>query len=169
MKSLRITIPLLDPLDRELVRLLAAEARLPLAELARRAGLSAPAVAERVRRLEEAGVIRGYGAEVDPAALGYGVAALVRVRPMPGQLAKVAELLDGFEEVVECDRVTGDDCFVARVNVASIEALETLIDRILPYATTNSSVIQSTPVPRRLPPLGAPPVAPPPRRNRRPA
>lgn len=163
MKSLRITMPLLDELDRNLVRLLAVEARLPLAELGRRTGLSAPAVTERIRRLEEAGVLRGYGAVVDPAALGYGVAALVRVRPMPGQLAKVAGLLDACEEVVECDRVTGDDCFVARVNVASIEALERLIDRILPHAMTNSSLIQSTPVPRRLPPLGPPE----PPRNRR--
>lgn len=126
-----------------------------MAELARSVGLSAPSVAERVRRLEEAGIVRGYGARIDPAALGLPLAAYVRIRPMPGQLRKAVEVLSAIDAVVECDRVTGEDCFIARVHVRSVEELEAVIDRVIPYAMTNTSIIQSTPVSRRLPPLPA--------------
>jgi Lrp/AsnC family leucine-responsive transcriptional regulator len=126
-----------------------------MAELARSVGLSAPSVAERVRRLEEAGIIRGYGARIDPAALGLPLAAYVRVRPMPGQLRKAVEVLSAIDAVVECDRVTGEDCFIAKVHVRSVEELEAVIDRVIPYAMTNTSIIQSSPVSRRLPPLPA--------------
>jgi Lrp/AsnC family leucine-responsive transcriptional regulator len=116
--------------------------------------LSAPSVAERVRRLEESGVIRRYSIEIDPAALGLPLAAWLRIRPMPGKLSKVAEILDTLPAIVECDRITGDDCFLARAHVASLGELEALIDRIIPHATTNTALIQSTPVARRLPPFG---------------
>jgi Lrp/AsnC family leucine-responsive transcriptional regulator len=142
--------------DVAILRSLSLDARITMADLARSVGLSAPSVAERVRRLEEAGVIRGYGARIDPAALGLGLAAYVRVRPMPGQLKRVAELLAGLEAVVRCDRVTGEDCFVARVHVRSVAELETVIDQLIPYAMTNSSIIQSAPVEERAPPLPSP-------------
>jgi Lrp/AsnC family leucine-responsive transcriptional regulator len=124
-----------------------------MADLARALGMSAPSIAERVRRLEEAGIIRGYGAEVDPAALGLPLAAYVRIRPMPGQLRKVGEVLLGLAAIVECDRVTGEDCLIAKAHVRSAAELEALIDRIVPYATTNTAIIQSSPVKRRLPPI----------------
>ena len=76
---------------------------------------------------------------------------------MPGQLRKTIEVLQGLEAVVECDRVTGEDCFVAKAQLRSVEELEAVIDRIIPYAMTNTSIIQSTPVRRRLPPLPWPP------------
>lgn len=85
-------------------------------------------------------------------ALGLPLSAYIRIRPMPGQLAKVAALLNELDPIVECDRVTGEDCFVAKAHLRDIEALEVLIDRIIPYAVTNSA-IQSSPVKRRLPPL----------------
>ena len=124
-----------------------------MAELAREVGLSAPSVSERVRRLEEAGVILGYAANVNPKALGLPFSAYIRIRPMPGQLKKVASILDGLDAVVECDRITGEDCFVAKAHVRTIEDLETLIDQIMPYGMTNTSIIQSSPVERRLPPI----------------
>lgn len=153
MKRLRFQNGSLDATDAALLRALARDARATMADLARAVGLSPPSAAERVRRLEEAGVIRGYGAVVDPAALGLPLAAYIRIRPLPGLLGKVVEVLLGLEAVVECDRVTGEDCFVAKAHVRSVADLEALIDRIIPYATTNTSIIQSSPVKRRLPPL----------------
>lgn len=143
----------LDPLDAKILRALATDARSSIAELAREIGLSAPSVSERVKRLEEAGVIRGYAANVNPKALGLPFAAYIRIRPMPGQLKKVAKILDGLGAVVECDRITGEDCFIAKAHVRTIEELEKLIDQILPYGMTNTSIIQSSPVERRLPPI----------------
>ncbi len=116
--------------------------------------MSPPSVSERIRRLEEAGVIRGYVADVSPAALGLPLAVWMRVRPLPGELKRVTEILRGLSEVVECDRVTGDDCFIAKAHFRSVEHLEEVIDRIIPHATTNTAIIQSSPVPRRLPPVG---------------
>ena len=82
-----------------------------MAELGRRVGLSAPAVAERVQRLERAGAITGYHAELDPAALGFPVAAVVRIRPSPGQLQRIPEIARETPEVGECHRITGEDCY----------------------------------------------------------
>ncbi|MGH6887296.1 MAG: Lrp/AsnC family transcriptional regulator [Kiloniellales bacterium] len=155
MKRLRYENGDLDPTDAGILAALAADARLSVAELARRVSLSAPSVSERVKRLEEAGVIEGYGVKINPEALGLPLAAWLRIRPMPGELARVAEILRGLPEVVECDRITGEDCFIARAHVASVEALERLIDQIIPYAMTNTSIIQSSPVARRLPPIRA--------------
>lgn len=141
----------MDDLDRKIVNVLASEGRIRLADLARQVGLSPPGAADRMRRLEERGIIRGYGADLDPAAMGLPLAAWLRIRPVPGNVHKVAALLQDCPEIVECDRVTGEDCFIAKAHVATVRDLERLIDRINPYAMTNTSVIQSSPVPRRLP------------------
>jgi Lrp/AsnC family transcriptional regulator, leucine-responsive regulatory protein len=143
----------LDKIDLAILEALARDARTPMRELAQRVGLSAPSVTERVRRLEEVGVINGYRLEVNPVALGKPIGAYLRIRPMPGELDRVARMLAALPEVTVCDRVTGDDCFVAKAYVASMESLEKLIDRLLPYATTNTSIIVSTPVDPRLPAL----------------
>ena len=142
-----------DPRNVELLSLLGDNPRLGISELARRIGMSAPAVRERVLRLEEAGVIRGYRLELDPAALGYPVCAYVRVRPAPGQLLKVAELARVLPQVVECHRVTGEDCFVLKVHFPSISDLDQVLDRFLAYGQTTTSIVQSTPVPPRNLPL----------------
>jgi len=143
----------LDETNRQLLQLLHADPRLSMSELARRVKMSAPAVSERVQRLEEAGIIAGYRMEVDPRALGLPLAAFVRIRPMPGQLAKVAELAQRTPEVVECHRITGEDCFLMKVQVADIQALETTLDRFLAFAQTTTSIVQSSPVPLRAVPL----------------
>jgi len=145
----------MDAIDAEILSRLARDARTSVAELARTVGLSPPSVAERLRRLEEAGVIVGYTIAIDPAALGLPLAAWLRIRPLPGRLKRVAETLQNLPEVVECDRITGEDCFLARAHVASVGHLEELIDKLIPDAMTNTSIIQSSPVPRRLPPIRA--------------
>ncbi len=146
---------LLDATNRLLIAELQADARLSLAELGRRVALSSPAVAERLRRLEEAGVVTGYSAMVDPRRLGYGFGVVIRVRPAPGKLAILAEVARSTPEVVECHRVTGDDCYIAIAYVRDVEHLEQVIDRFAAHGQTTSSIMQSSPVPRR-------PVEPPP-------
>jgi Lrp/AsnC family transcriptional regulator, leucine-responsive regulatory protein len=140
---------LLDSTNRLLLTELQRDARLSLAELGRRVGLSSPAVAERIKRLETTGVIRGYHADVDPRRLGYTLGVVIRIRPAPRQLAEVARLARDTPEVIECQRVTGDDCYVITAYVCDVAHLETVIDQFAAYGQTTSSVMQSSPVARR--------------------
>jgi Lrp/AsnC family leucine-responsive transcriptional regulator len=142
-----------DRMNMRLLRLLRDNPRVGTSELARCVGMSAPAVRERVLRLEEAGVIAGYRLELDPVALGYPVCAYVRVRPAPGQLPKVADLARRMPQVVECHRVTGEDCFVIKVYLTGLDQLDTVLDQFLAYGQTTTSIVQSTPVPPRDLPL----------------
>jgi Lrp/AsnC family leucine-responsive transcriptional regulator len=139
----------LDETDRRLLIELQEDARLSLAELGRRVGLSAPAVAERVRRLTDEGVIRGFRTDVDPRALGYALSAIVRIRPAPRQLQKVADLARATPEVVECHRITGEDCYFMKAHVRDVEHLEEVIDRFAIFGATTTSVMQTSPVPLR--------------------
>ena len=136
----------LDETNARLIAALQGDARLTLAELGRRVGLTPPAVGERLARLEEAGVIRGYHADVDPAAVGYGLSIILRIRPAARMIAKVAELARATPEVTECHRVTGEDCFVMRVHVRDVAHLEEIIDAFVLYGQTTTSIIQSSPV-----------------------
>jgi len=140
---------LLDATNLLLLAKLQDDARRSLAELGREVGLSAPAVAERVRRLEADGVIRGYHADVDPRRLGYTLGVALRVRPAPRQLAEVAALARDSPEVIECHRVTGDDCYLITAYVRDVGHLERLIDSFAAYGQTTTSIMQSAPVPRR--------------------
>ncbi|HEU4658082.1 MAG TPA: Lrp/AsnC family transcriptional regulator [Capillimicrobium sp.] len=142
---------LLDATNVRLIEELQRDGRCSIAELGRRVGLSAPAVSERLRRLEDEGVITGYRAEVDPRRLGYGLGVVIRIRPAPRQLAAVAQLARDTPEVVECHRVTGDDCYVMVAWVRDVEHLETVIDAFADYGQTTSAVMQTSPVPRRGP------------------
>ncbi|WP_106536247.1 Lrp/AsnC family transcriptional regulator [Haloactinopolyspora alba] len=143
----------MDPQDRAIVAELAGDPRMATAELARRVGLSVPTVRDRVRRLGDSGVIRGYRLDVDPAALGYPVAAFVRVRPGPGQLPRIVELAEQLPQVSECHRITGEDCFLIKVHATGVDAFEEVLDRFLLHGQTTTSIIQSTPVPPRIPGL----------------
>jgi Lrp/AsnC family transcriptional regulator, leucine-responsive regulatory protein len=147
------TSPLLDATNLAILAELTTEPRMPIRELARRVEMSAPAVNERVLRMKEAGVIRREWLEVDQQALGLTVTAYVRVRPTPGSLTKVIELSQSRREVVECHRVTGEDCLVMKVVAAHIQELESLLNGFLMYGNTTSSLVVSSPVPLRNPPL----------------
>ena len=138
----------IDAVDRALMAELAEAPRLSYAELGRRVGLSSPAVADRVTRLEQDGVL-GYRVEVDPAALGLPLTAWVRVRPAPRQLPKIAELAQRLDEVVLCDRISGEDCFLMKLHVRDMGHLEELLDRFLAFGTTTSSFVVASPVPPR--------------------
>jgi len=142
-----------DAVDLHILTELQASARLTLAELGRRVGLSAPAVSERVLRLEETGVITGYHAEVDPKALGFPVTIMVRVRPAVRELGRIAKIAQEIPEIIECYRMTGDDCYSFTMHLRSVERLEPILDRFTPYGRTTTSLIQSVPVPRRPLPL----------------
>jgi Lrp/AsnC family leucine-responsive transcriptional regulator len=143
----------LDEVDQRILDALAENARLSLKELAQAAGLSSPSAAERLRRLEDRGVITAFTIDIDSAALGYPLQAIVRVRPLPGQLHVVQRVIQETPEFVECDKVTGDDCFIARLVVRSMEDLDTILDKVAEKAETNTSMIKASPVKRRLPPL----------------
>jgi Lrp/AsnC family leucine-responsive transcriptional regulator len=138
-----------DATNLRLLAELQQDARLSLAELGRRVGLSSPAVAERLKRLEDEGVIAGYRADVNPRALGYTLGVIIRIRPSPRQIAAVAQLARDTPEVLECHRVTGDDCYVMTAYVRDVEHLEQVIDQFVAYGQTTSSIMQSSPVPRR--------------------
>jgi Lrp/AsnC family transcriptional regulator, leucine-responsive regulatory protein len=145
----RLTDQRLDATNLRLIEALQRDARQSLAGLGRAVGLSAPAVGERLQRLEEAGVIRGYHAEIDPGALGLTLSVVLRIRPAPREIHKVAELAQRTPEVTECVRVTGEDCFIMRAHVRDVTHLEELIDRFVIYGQTTTSIVQSAPVPGR--------------------
>ncbi len=146
---------LLDEVNRRLLAELQADPRISMSALARKAGMSSPAVTERVQRLERTGVITGYRIDIDPAALGLPVTAFARIRPSPGQLPKLAELAAALPQVSECHRITGEDCFLVKVHAPTVEQLEDVLDRFLLYGQTVTSIVVSTPVPNRPLPLDA--------------
>jgi Lrp/AsnC family leucine-responsive transcriptional regulator len=143
----------LDPVNVRLLDELQKNPRMTMSELGRRLDMSSPAVTDRVQRLEDNGIITGYRLELDPRALGWPVAAFVRIRPGPGQLNRIADLARQTPEVVECHRITGEDCFLMKVHVTEIAKLEEVLDRFLMYGQTTSSIVQSSPVPGRPLPL----------------
>jgi Lrp/AsnC family transcriptional regulator, leucine-responsive regulatory protein len=138
----------LDDIDRRMVSQLQADARIRIAELGRRIGLSAPAVAERMRRLTGSGVLT-YRAEVDPRALGYTICAIVRVSPQSRKLHVIPEIARATPEVTECYRITGEDCYFMKLYLRSIDDLEPILDLFTPHGRTTTSIVHSAPVPAR--------------------
>ena len=141
----------LDAIDRQIVTELQAEPRLRVAELARRIGLSGPAVAERLRRLEDTGTL-SYRAEVSPRALGYAICAIVRISPTGGGLRLIPSIAREVPNVTECYRITGEDCYFMKLYLHSIDDLEPILDLFTPHGRTTTSIVHSAPVlPRPLP------------------
>jgi Lrp/AsnC family transcriptional regulator, leucine-responsive regulatory protein len=138
----------LDAIDRRMVAELQQEPRTRVAELARRVGLSSPAVAERLRRLEDSGIL-SYRAEVDPRALGYTMCAIVRISPVGGGLRLIPGIAREVPNVTECHRITGEDCYFIKVYLRSIEELEPILDLFTPHGRTTTSIVHSSPVPSR--------------------
>jgi Lrp/AsnC family leucine-responsive transcriptional regulator len=144
----------LDAVDQRIVAELQAAPRLRVAELARRVGLSGPAVADRLRRLEDSGTL-SYRAEVSPQALGYTICAIVRISPTGGGLRLIPGIAREVPNVTECYRITGEDCFFMKVWLHSIDDLEPVLDLFTPHGRTTTSIVHSAPVPARPLPVPA--------------
>ncbi|HWU18272.1 MAG TPA: Lrp/AsnC family transcriptional regulator [Devosia sp.] len=144
---------MIDETDRKIIATLATDARLSIKELAQRVELSSPSVSERLKRLEERGVIQGFTLDLDTRMLDYPLQAIVRIKPLPGKLHIVQQLIEEIPQITECDKVTGDDCFIARLLLRSIEQLDGILDRIADKAETSTAIVKAQPVKRRLPPL----------------
>ena len=141
----------LDTTDRDIIAALTEDGRMTVRDLAARIGLSSPSITERILKLKDAGAITGYTVLVDPKAFGLNIAAYVRIRAKPGEVKRIAQMLSDTPQVVEADRVTGADCFLAKVVVGDVQELETLVDRFVPFAATDTAIIQSSAVVKRLP------------------
>ena len=144
---------MLDDLDQRIVAALAANSRMSLKELAGHVQLSSPSVSERLRRLEERDVIGAFTVEIAPKSLGYSLQAIVHIKPLPGKLQMVERLIRETPEIIECDKVTGDDCFIARLCARSMDQIDEILNRISDKAETKTSVVKSQTVKRRLPPF----------------
>lgn len=140
---------LLDETGWRILHALQENARISFSELGQRVGLSAPAIAERVRRLEDAGVIKGYRAEINTAKVGYPILAIIRVGSMGGRCSRMTASAEQIPEVLECYRITGSDCLVMKVMASSVEHLEVIIDRLSEYGQVTTSIVLSTPVASR--------------------
>lgn len=138
----------LDAMDGKILDILQQDARTTLAEIGRRIHMSQPAVAERVKRMEAANVISGYHAHVNPAALGYGITAFIRVARRSND-TPVAVVAAQLPEIVECHSITGDDCSIVKVVAPSVAELEKVITQLTRCGVTSTSVILSSVVERK--------------------
>jgi len=141
---------LLDAVGREIVKILQEDARMSFNELGRRVGLSSPAVAERVRRLEQAGVIRGYRALIDPMKVGYSIMAFIRLNSSVAHLARADEVAKSLPEVLECHHLTGTDGVIIKVVVESVSELETVVTKFADCGISTTSIALSSPITDRL-------------------
>lgn len=141
---------MIDDIDRKILKDLQAEARVSYAELGRRVGLTTPAVIERVRKLEDAGIIVGYRAQIDPAKVGMPITAFIRMSITGVDYSHIIEVAQESKEVLECHRGAGGDSFIMRVVVESVEHLQEVIDRLTPYGITTTTIVLSSPVTQRV-------------------
>src|SRR5438132_10292030 len=140
---------LMDQIGWKLLHELQLNGRLSYAELGRRVGLTTPAVVERVKRMEEAGIVVGYHADIDPSKVGMPITAFIRMSVVGDVFTRLTTVVKNSPEVVECHRGTGADSFIMKVHVRSVEHLESLIDRLTPFGTTSTSIVLSSPVEKR--------------------
>lgn len=133
--------PVLDRLDWRILESLQANARMTNTELGKQVGLSQPAVTARIRRLEDLGVIEGYTAKINPGLAGLHTAALIRIRTTHAQIKQCLKAFEAMPEVIEADRITGEDCFVVRVVVQQMSQLELAIDSLARFGAITTSVV----------------------------
>jgi len=141
----------IDEKDRLLIKLLSDDARMPVSELSKQVGLSGPATSERIRRLEANGIISRFTLEIDLAALGYPLQAIVRIKPRPGNMHIVEDMILNEPGFLDCDKVTGEDCFVTRLALRSIADLDPVLLPFHEKAETNTAIIKSSPFRARIP------------------
>jgi len=141
----------MDALDLKILATLDADARRPYADVAREFGISQPTVADRVRRLEDRGIVRGAMLCVDHARLGFNVSAFVRLRATPSHKRGLTEAARAIPQVIEMHSVTGDDCMIARVVARSVEELAEILQRLTMFADSSTSVVLETIIPLRNP------------------
>jgi Lrp/AsnC family leucine-responsive transcriptional regulator len=139
-----------DEIDKKILNELQSDARTSFAELGRRVGLTTPAVIERVRKLEDAGIITGYRAEIDASRIGFPISAFIRMSITGVDYSHIIEVAEESKEVLECHRGTGGDSFIMKVAVSSVEHLQELIDRLTPYGITTTTIVLSSPVKSRI-------------------
>ena len=139
----------IDSIDRKILRELTSDARLAIAELGRRIGLSPSATAERLRRLESLEIIRGYRADVNLQVLGYTVTAFVRLTCEGTRYKPFLKFLPTLDAVQECHHLTGNDAFLLKIVLSSLTELEDLIEKLLPYGSPTTSMVLSTPLERK--------------------
>ena len=137
---------LLDQIGLKILSVLQDDARMPLSGIGRRVGLSAPAVAERMRKLEEAGVIRGYHARIAPEKVGRSVSAFIKLTTDPRNYRAVKALAVDLHQIIACHHISGEGSFLLYVQVEDLPALEAVVDRLSPYGQTQTSIVLSTPV-----------------------
>jgi Lrp/AsnC family leucine-responsive transcriptional regulator len=141
---------MIDAIGWKIIKEMQINARITFAELGRRVGLTTPAVIERVRKLEDAKIITGYRAVVDPSKVGFPVTAFIRMSISGIDYSHIIEVAEKSSEVLECHRGTGGDSFILKVAVSDVEHLQNLIDRLTPYGITTTSIVLSSPVKNRV-------------------
>jgi Lrp/AsnC family leucine-responsive transcriptional regulator len=137
---------LLDRIGLKILDVLQENARLPVSRIGRRVGLSAPAVAERIRKLEEAGIIKGYHAKIAPGAIGRTVSAFINLTTEPRNYPKVKSLAADMQAITSCHHISGEASFILHVQVEDLPALESVVERLSPYGQTQTAIVLSTPV-----------------------
>ncbi len=140
---------MLDEIDQKVLHILQEDARTSYAELGRQVGLTTPSVIERVRKLEDSKIITGYRAEIDTARVGLPILAFVRMSITGVDYSLIIEVAESSNEVLECHRGTGEDSFIMKIAVSSVEHLQDVIDRLTPYGITTTTIVLSSPVKRR--------------------
>jgi len=143
----------LDQIGLKILVVLQADARMPLSRIGKKVGLSAPAVAERMRKLEEAGIIKGYHAKIAPEAVGRSVSAFIDLTTDPQNYKAVKALAADMHQILACHHVSGGASFIMHVQVEDLPALETVVERLSPFGQTQTSIVLSTAVEKTAPSL----------------
>ena len=141
---------MIDEIDWKILKELQENARISYAELGRRIGLTTPAVIERIRKLEDAKIITGYRAEIDTAKVGFPITAFIRMSISGVDYSHIVEVAEQTKEILECHRGTGGDSFIIKAAVSDVEHLQIIIDKLVPYGITTTSIVLSSPVKRRV-------------------
>ncbi|NRA19258.1 MAG: Lrp/AsnC family transcriptional regulator [Oceanospirillaceae bacterium] len=145
--------PTFDTIDIKIIKILSDNARTSASSIATEIGMSPPSVSERIKRLTETGIIRKFTIELNPELIGYPFSAIVRIKPLPGKIHILQQRLIGLDNCIQCDKVTGEDCFIAKLVLQSIPELDDVLESIVELAQTSTAIIKKSPVHNRLPAL----------------